>query len=307
MMSNLLDALVADLRFGARNLRRNPGFTAVAVLTLALGIGANAAIFSVVQRGAASAAAVRATPSAGDDLFEHTDRFENELDRLRRLGQLLTGSATHRPASSAWSRWSSQSNNLRGEPEREPFATVAATDNLFDTLGVRPLAMGRVFEAEDDAPGRTAWLSSSARVCGRRRYGRQPRPARSVNRAQRKTRTPSSGDHAGPDFCCPTDSRESLTDGVCGSPLVANPGRQPATTTQHFTPVFGRLRRRRRWRARGGRRSRRSPPRLAQDPRRTSLPGRCASTRSGPWSRPVVGRVRPAISGCCSARSACSC
>ena len=60
----LIDSIAADLRYGARQLRRNPGFTAVAVLTLALGIGATAAIYSLVQ-----AVLLRSLP------YGHADRL----------------------------------------------------------------------------------------------------------------------------------------------------------------------------------------------------------------------------------------
>src|SRR5215210_1231778 len=145
-ISTFLETLVADLRFGARALRRNPAFAAVAILTLALGIGANAAIFSVVN-------AVLLRPLAWADpdravmiwskwtAFDKTWVADGEVLDYRRRSQTLAEIAA----------WDDGQINLTGdgEPERVPYGQV--TSNLFSTLGVSPLR-GRVFTAQEDLP-----------------------------------------------------------------------------------------------------------------------------------------------------------
>ena len=136
----------ADLRFGLRALRRNPGFAAVAVLTLALGIGASAAIFSVLN-----AVLLRPLPWAEPDravmiwskwtAFDKTWVATGEVVDYRRRSKTLSEVAA----------WSDGQINITGdgEPERVPFASVSS--NLFSTLGTGPL-MGRTFTASEDLP-----------------------------------------------------------------------------------------------------------------------------------------------------------
>ena len=145
----VIETLFQDLKYGVRGLRRNLVFAAAAVVTLALGIGANAAIFSVVH-----GVFLQALPYGGGD-------------RLVRLRQDAPGiNVTDFPFSPVEiSDYASRNHTLAGlaeyhsmwfvllgkaEPERVQTGVVAA--NFFDMLGVEPL-IGRTFRAGEDAPG----------------------------------------------------------------------------------------------------------------------------------------------------------
>jgi putative ABC transport system permease protein len=145
-LSPFLETLWQDLRFGARTLFRNPGFAAIAILTLALGIGANAAIFSVVN-----AVLLRPLPWSEPDravmiwskwtAFDKTWVATGEVVDYRRRSRTLQEVAT----------WGDGQVNLTGDgdPERVSAANVSA--NTFSTLGVAPL-VGRTFTAQEDFP-----------------------------------------------------------------------------------------------------------------------------------------------------------
>ncbi|MGI9179681.1 MAG: ABC transporter permease [Longimicrobiaceae bacterium] len=143
-----MDRLLQDLRFAARSLAKNPGFTAVAVLTLALGIGANTAIFSVVN-----SVLLRPLPYADADRVvmvwnslsnsEKVWLSEPELMDYRAGVRSFEQLAAYRPADV----------NLTGNAEPERLAAARVTANLFDALGSRPL-IGRTFTAKEDLPDR---------------------------------------------------------------------------------------------------------------------------------------------------------
>ncbi|MGC2468118.1 MAG: ABC transporter permease [Candidatus Acidiferrum sp.] len=151
-----LESLWQDLRFSVRMLRKNPAFTAVAVLTLALGIGANTAIFSVVY-----AALLRPLPYTEPSRLITLSEVRPQADlSVQQQAQFWNSSY---PDFLDWSRQSHAFQSLAGfsgdgfvlRTSGEPrlISGAQATTNFFSTLGVRPF-LGRDFATgEDTASG----------------------------------------------------------------------------------------------------------------------------------------------------------
>jgi putative ABC transport system permease protein len=143
----ILETLAQDLRFAIRMLRKNPGFTAVAVLTLALGVGANTAIFSVVY-----ATLLKPLPYPHSEqlynVFQQTKEGANtgwsnaNFEDLRRQSNVFTELAAV------------QAHQLTLTGHGEPFVvnTSVATAQLFSLFQVQPIA-GRTFYPKDGKPG----------------------------------------------------------------------------------------------------------------------------------------------------------
>ncbi len=143
-----MTGLAQDLRFTIRTMAKSPGFTAVAILTLALGIGANSAIFSVVN-----GVLLRPLPFADSDrMFAiwgirlNNERYPFRIsdfldfrDRVRTLDQIA-----------AYGNWST---NLTGEAEPQRVTALRMSANFFEMLGIRA-AIGRALVPDDDTPGR---------------------------------------------------------------------------------------------------------------------------------------------------------
>ena len=144
-----IERLLQDIRFSVRTLRKSPGFTVFAVLALALGLGANAAIFSAVD-----AVLLRSLP------FRNADRLVELWEDASHFGFPLAPLA---PANSVdWKQRNHVFEDLAalmgdlyaltgaGTPEQIEGSPVTA--NLFPLLGVSPI-LGRNFSAEEGRPG----------------------------------------------------------------------------------------------------------------------------------------------------------
>ena len=169
-----LDTLGRDLRYGLRALRHNPMFTAVALLTLAIGIGANTAVFSVVNSvllrplnypKAEELVALRQLAPGAAGLASFSD------------GLLLSPSmyftySDHNRTFQSLGVWIPGAASVTGLAEPEQVRTVAMSDGVLQALAVAP-ALGRKGPAVGAIPRR---LSGQSPVPRRRRADRALRP-----------------------------------------------------------------------------------------------------------------------------------
>jgi putative ABC transport system permease protein len=148
-VSAFFDNLFQDIRFALRTLRKNPAFTIIAVLTLTLGIGANTAIFSVVNavilhplpfKNADRLVDLAAHSTTYD--FQHMYMSLPDVNDLRASTKTLSDVALY--------SFGSKEVMVGGRPDRLDSAVI--DENVFPVIGVRPI-LGRIFTADDAHPG----------------------------------------------------------------------------------------------------------------------------------------------------------
>jgi putative ABC transport system permease protein len=145
-----MDTLLRDIRYGVRGLLKRPGFTAIALIALALGIGANTAIFSLVN-----AVLLRPLPFAEPDKLVWV--FGNIRNGANRASVSPLDFLDYRKQNTAFEEFAASigvpiSLNLTGNGEPERLTGAAVTGNYFQALGVKA-ALGRTFLLENEKPG----------------------------------------------------------------------------------------------------------------------------------------------------------
>ncbi len=164
-----LETFWQDARYGARTLRKNPGFTAVAILTLALGIGANSAMFSVVngillrslpfKEPSRLVTVLDTKPSKGVDwLYASPNRFEEWVRHNTAFDQIAAAENCY----------------FKLENHGVPILLQGgcATASFFPMLGVQPF-LGRLFTSEEDRPGGNT-VAVLSYGCWKERFGGDP-------------------------------------------------------------------------------------------------------------------------------------
>ena len=148
----LFDDLWQDIRYTARTIRKQPGFAAAAVVTLALGIGATTAIFSVVN-----AVLINPLPYPDSDALVTVVHTVDGRDEAYFGDQIYTTYAERHRTFDAFGVWSPYAGaaTVSGQGDPEEVRVLAVSQGLLTALGVRS-EIGRGFSAADDTPGAPA-------------------------------------------------------------------------------------------------------------------------------------------------------
>ena len=164
-----MDAFLKDIRYGIRGLLKRPGFTLIAVITLALGIGANSAIFSTIN-------ALLLKPLPFPDLDRVVAIWDkapargvvhNEVAMANYLDLRAQNQSFEQLALYRW--WST---NLTGVEPPERIQGFLVTANFLDAVGMKPI-MGRNFSVEENQPGKDA-VTIITHSLWQRRFGGDP-------------------------------------------------------------------------------------------------------------------------------------
>lgn len=158
-----MSTLISDIRYAIRSLRKRPGFTAIAVITLSLGIGANTAMFSLIN-----AVILRPLP------YRDPERLVTILhDGAKPVAPAnyfdLAAQSQSFEAIAAAQWWEP---NLTGRDQPEHLRALQLTGQMFQVLGVN-CELGRTFNADEDQPGRNHVVVLSHRLW-QRRFGSDP-------------------------------------------------------------------------------------------------------------------------------------
>ena len=175
----MLETLLQDLRYGVRQLRRNPGFTAVAVLTLALGIGANTAVFSLLN-----AVMLRELPvedpgqivlfgegraRGSTDDFASTRAYSYSFYReIRRKNRVFSDVSALLSV-----LFGGMHGAIDGSGNLEPMNVQLVSGTYFSTLGVKPI-LGRAFIQAEEEPAGAHPVAVASYSWWKRRFGRDP-------------------------------------------------------------------------------------------------------------------------------------
>jgi putative ABC transport system permease protein len=163
-----MNTLLQDFRYAVRQIVQHPSFTIIAVLTLALGIGANTAIFSVVN-----AVLLRPLPYPQAERIVYLNEVSSGIDQSIALPDYIDWRKDAKSFQQlALSRL--ESRNLSGIPGREAerVAVAFVTANFFNVIGLNP-QVGRTFTEDEDKPGAPALVVLSDRLWDRA-FNRDP-------------------------------------------------------------------------------------------------------------------------------------